>query len=43
MIEAIMVGSFGFALANVIGFIALFFGMFRPEQSSGPLELVTIV
>ena len=43
LIDGAMVGFLGFMLAFVLGFFAMFLNMFRWEQGSGPLELLTIV
>ena len=42
LIDGAMVGFLGFMLAFVLGFFAMFLNMFRWEQGSGPLELLTI-
>ena len=43
IIDGVMVGFLGFTLAFFIGMIAIFLDMFRMEQSSGPLELITLL
>ncbi|MFN2154597.1 MAG: RDD family protein [Anaerolineae bacterium] len=42
MVDSLIVGFFGFMIALVVGMIGIFVGMFRPEQSSGPLEALIV-
>ena len=43
LIDCVMVGSLGFMLAFAIGLIGIFVEMYRPEQSSGSLELLMVL